>query len=152
MAFLGIVFDADMCVEDLLPGGPAAKAGLQVGDLVTRVSALKGALARVVEESGAYEEVAGNYYGPGGIVTLRVRRGSAEHDVPVVLGEEEDRWRDRFLPRRSKPQVSATAPCGKKLAVTVEVTVVPTAYMAGAACRCRECRQWMEIQDSFDDL
>jgi serine protease Do len=61
------------------PGGPAAKAGLKDGDIITAVD------GQAVDLRHPLMEVL-SQYDPGTSVTLSVRRGDATLQVPVVLG------------------------------------------------------------------
>jgi putative serine protease PepD len=66
----------------LLPGGPAEKAGLQPGDVITAVDG---------QPVASYEEfvVAIRAHAPGDQVTLTVKRGSETTDITVTLGAED---------------------------------------------------------------
>jgi putative serine protease PepD len=65
------------------PGSPAAAAGLQAGDVVTRVGDAKVAdFADLMARVGAHA--------PGEQVTLTVRNGGAERTVNVTLGSQPD--------------------------------------------------------------
>jgi putative serine protease PepD len=66
----------------LTPGGPAEQAGVEPGDVVL---ALDGKPVQGNEEL----IVAIRSHVPGETVTLRVRRGSEEQEITVVLGEAE---------------------------------------------------------------
>ena len=69
--------------EPLLPGGPAEKAGLQPGDVITAVDG---------QPVATYEEfvVAIRSHAPGDQVTLTVKRDGQTQQVAVTLGASED--------------------------------------------------------------
>ncbi len=65
----------------IVPGGPAAKAGLKPGDLITAVNGKK--ITSVDQFIGT---IAG--FSPGDTVTLTVKRGGQSKDVPLTLGAQ----------------------------------------------------------------
>jgi serine protease Do len=67
-------------LSDLEPGGPAAKAGLQRGDVVL---ALNG---QPVDDSNAFR-LKISMTAPGSTVRLKISRNGSEKEIPVVLGE-----------------------------------------------------------------
>ena len=73
-----------LLVRAVQPGSPAERAGLRQGDLI--VAASGGAVASADDLHAALDAVE-----PGGSLTLRILRGSEEHDVTVSfpVGEEE---------------------------------------------------------------
>jgi S1-C subfamily serine protease len=68
-------------VLQINPGGPAAKAGLKVGDVV------KLAGGRLIETADDLTLVVGQHK-PGDKITIRFVRGAKEHNVTVVLGPD----------------------------------------------------------------
>ncbi|MDH2416501.1 trypsin-like peptidase domain-containing protein [Nocardioides sp. CER19] len=68
-----------LAVTDLLPGGPAASAGLAVGDVITQIN---GAPAVSTEQL----VLVSLRHEPGDTVTLTYRRGGSEHTAKVTLG------------------------------------------------------------------
>jgi putative serine protease PepD len=66
-------------IRDVVPGGPAAKAGLQVGDVVTKVDD-----RRVTDADSLI--VAVRSHDPGSTVTLTISRGGATKTLKVTLG------------------------------------------------------------------
>jgi serine protease Do len=87
--------DHGIVISDLEPNGPAARAGVQVDDIVT---GLNGRTITSVHELEAYIF----RLSPGTSVTLRVERGSSEMSLPVVAeeqsGEELDSLADMVDP------------------------------------------------------
>ncbi len=69
-------------VSEVEPGGPAAKAGIQPGDLITKVNndtvAQGNELARLVARNA-----------PGSTVTITYRRGGQEHTTTATLAQLE---------------------------------------------------------------
>ncbi len=69
-----------LIVREVLPGKPAAKAGLKVGDIITRIGKTwtdtGGSLAKVMAA-----------HNPGEKLTVHIVRNGKEMDVPVTLGE-----------------------------------------------------------------
>jgi putative serine protease PepD len=63
----------------VVSGSPAAKAGLQPGDLITAVN------GKSVTSTDAFIATLGNY-SPGNVVTLSVKRGGKAMQVKVTLG------------------------------------------------------------------
>jgi putative serine protease PepD len=66
-------------IRDVVPGGPAAKAGLQVGDVVTKVDD-----RRVTDADSLI--VAVRSHDPGSTVTLTITRGGATKTLKATLG------------------------------------------------------------------
>ncbi|MBI2826521.1 MAG: PDZ domain-containing protein [Planctomycetia bacterium] len=83
--YLGVVADdrqqdgPGLRLVNVVAGGPAAKAGLKVDDVITGV---EGQAVRSMNEFA--ERMTG--VPPGGKVTLTVRRGDKEQPIDVVLG------------------------------------------------------------------
>jgi serine protease Do len=67
-------------LSDLEPNGPAAKAGLERGDVVL---ALNG---QPVDDSNAFR-LKVSMTPPGSTVRLKISRNGSEKEIPVVLGE-----------------------------------------------------------------
>jgi putative serine protease PepD len=67
------------CQQPVVPGGPAAKAGLKPGDVITAVNG-----KRVTNVNQFIGTVAG--YSPGNTVTLTVNRGGQVKDLRLTLG------------------------------------------------------------------
>ncbi len=76
----GIQADSGALLVDVVAGGPAAKAGLQPGDLVVAVD---GKQVETVEDLlGALRK-----HAPGDKATVRILRAGQERDVAVTLGD-----------------------------------------------------------------
>ena len=70
-----------VAVLDVVPGSPAAQAGLQSGDLIYGIDDVPVASQRDLQVALT------NRLRPGDTVTLKVNRGGAERTVKVTLGE-----------------------------------------------------------------
>ena len=87
-------------VRSVEAGGPAAKAGIEAGDIVTKVD------GRPVEKFGDLPRIVGNAK-PGSKVALQVFRRGAYRDVSVVVVEFEPERVANIGPREAaKPQAS----------------------------------------------
>jgi len=64
----------------IVAGGPAAKAGLQAGDVVTAINGTK------VNSSNGFIATVGGYK-PGQTVTMTIRRNGSNQQVQVTLGD-----------------------------------------------------------------
>jgi len=73
--------DEGTIVAALLPGGPAEKAGVQVGDLIRAVDKTPTPNADALREVIAATR-------PGTEVTLKVRRKGRDQEIKVTLGEQ----------------------------------------------------------------
>ncbi len=79
-ARFGLATDLGIIVTDVLPTGPAAAAGLQVGDIVVGVD------GTLVEGSGQFTELIGAS-SIGTTVTLTVVRGQQQLEIDVTIDE-----------------------------------------------------------------
>jgi serine protease Do len=77
---LGIASDAGVVLGDVMPGGPAARAGLQPGDLVLALDGKK-------MENGRQFRINVYTRGINDMVTLDVQRGERRMSVRVPVGE-----------------------------------------------------------------
>jgi S1-C subfamily serine protease len=68
-------------VAGVVPGGPAEKAGVQAGDVITAVG------GQAVTSVQALQEVLAQHQ-PGDRVSLKVRRDDGDHTLSVTLGEQ----------------------------------------------------------------
>ena len=67
-------------LSDIEPNGPAAKAGLQRGDVVIAINGQR------VEDTGAFR-LKLSLTSPGFTVHLKINRNGSEKEVPVIIGE-----------------------------------------------------------------
>ena len=67
--------------QGVVPGGPAAKAGLQPGDLITAVN------GHAVNTTNQFVATIANY-APGNTVTLTVKRGGQTKTLKLTLGSQ----------------------------------------------------------------
>lgn len=84
-AYLGIMFiyvSGGADVEEVFPGSPAERAGLQEGDLIRAVN------GRPLTNNWALPEVMA-VHEPGDVITLTVERGEETLMLEVELGERE---------------------------------------------------------------
>jgi C-terminal processing protease CtpA/Prc len=118
-------------VMEVFPGGPAAKAGVRKGDVITRAD------DKQVEEVGALLKFLAAHR-PGDKVTLHVQRDGKEKNVSVTLesraesfaGEEQEQLQERggkaaFLGVQTSPDA------GQKGAIVTEVMPKSPAAKAG---------------------
>ena len=93
-------FAPQVRITEVITGSPAEKAGLQKDDLIIAVNDiqldLRNTLADVIAR-----------FKPGDEVTLKIKRGDAERQVKVRLGENPDRKGAAFLGVRYAPAVGA---------------------------------------------
>ena len=83
-------------IDGVTPGGPAEKAGLKAGDIITRFngSPLAGASTEVEDESGPGHkliELVGEL-DPGDTVRVDYRRGSDAKTATIVTDEQNTTW------------------------------------------------------------
>lgn len=79
-AGLGIPGAQGLTIVEVVPGGPAALAGLQESDSLVRINSK--AISTLIELRYELER-----FVPGDYITLDIRRGSGEHTIRVHLGE-----------------------------------------------------------------
>ena len=92
-------------VRSVEAGGPAEKAGVEAGDIITKVE------ARTVETAGELPRVVGSIK-PGNKATLQVFRRGGYRDLPVVVAElEPERVAAKRAPEKEgvKPPVSVSS-------------------------------------------
>jgi serine protease Do len=89
-------------VRSVEAGGPAEKAGIEAGDIITKFD------GKAVEKSGDLPRIVGGVK-PGSKATLQVFRRGAYKDLSVVVAEvEPDQRRAAVEPGASKPQATAS--------------------------------------------
>ena len=97
---IGLGKPSGALVQNAEAGGPADKAGIEAGDIITKVD------GKVVEKSGDLPRLIGNTK-PGTKTTLQVWRRGSTKDVTVTVGEFEA---DKPIRRTSDP---GTPPAAK---------------------------------------
>ncbi|MFT3956790.1 MAG: DegQ family serine endoprotease [Piscinibacter sp.] len=88
-------------VRSVEAGGPAEKAGVEAGDIITRFD------GKTVERSGDLPRIVGGVK-PGSKATLQVFRRGAYKDLGVVVAEVEPDRAPRTAQAETKPQATAT--------------------------------------------
>ncbi len=94
---IGLGKPSGALVQNAEPGGPADKAGVEPGDIITKVD------SRVVEKTGDLPRIIGEIK-PGTKVTLQVFRRGSSKDIVVTVAEFEA---DKPAQRASAPPASA---------------------------------------------
>jgi serine protease Do len=97
-------------VRSVEPNGPAAKAGIEAGDIITRFD------GRVIDKAGELPRIVGNTK-PGTKATVQVFRRGSYRDLSVVVGEFEP-----DPPRRvagSEPRNAPGSGAAQSLGLTV---------------------------------
>jgi C-terminal processing protease CtpA/Prc len=78
-------------VQSVTPGGPAAKAGLEAGDIITKFNgtSLVGAAGDDAEQSGAGQKLIAlaQALSPGDTVKVEYRRGTANRTATIVAAD-----------------------------------------------------------------
>jgi serine protease Do len=97
-------------VRNVEPGGPAEKAGVEAGDIITKVD------GKAIDRSADLPRLIGGTK-PGSRTSLQVFRRGNYRDVAVMVGEFEP---DR--PRRTGSQGEAQPPTAAKTAIGVSVS------------------------------
>jgi serine protease Do len=97
-------------VRNVEPGGPAEKAGVEAGDIITKVD------GKAIDRSADLPRLIGGTK-PGSRASLQVFRRGNYRDVAVTVGEFEP---DR--PRRTGSQGEAQPPTAAKTAIGVSVS------------------------------
>jgi predicted metalloprotease with PDZ domain len=80
---LDLETERGVIVSDVDPNGPAATAGVKADDVIVALNGKKIFTVRQLEVNVYRQE-------PGTRVTLHIRRGSEQLDVPVATEEESD--------------------------------------------------------------
>ena len=94
-------------VQSVEAGGPADKAGVEAGDIITRVD------GKVVEKSGDLPRLVGGTR-PGSKATLQIFRRGATKELSVTVGEFEPERPSR----RAQAEPSGAAPVKSALCIT----------------------------------
>ena len=94
-------------VQSVEAGGPADKAGVEAGDIITRVD------GKVVEKSGDLPRLVGGTR-PGSKATLQIFRRGATTELSVTVGEFEPERPSR----RAQAEPSGAAPVKSALGIT----------------------------------
>jgi S1-C subfamily serine protease len=84
--FMGILFevnDASAQVTEVLPGGPAERAGIQAGDVVVKIGKTE-----IKSESDLRNAVGRSK--PGDKIDVVIKRGEKEQTIQVTLGKMDD--------------------------------------------------------------
>jgi serine protease Do len=96
-AGLGLPQDWGVLLSDVLPGGPAARAGLRIGDVVLKLDGKVMENARQLEVNLYHRAV-------GGIVSMEVRRGAQTQTFLATVTErarDPERLADTVSPERN---------------------------------------------------
>ncbi len=89
-------------IDDVVPGGPAARAGLQAGDVVTAVDGVAVPDARTLARASARAR-------PGSVVTLTVQRDSmAQYLLARIIAAPESADRPPAMPEGRGPRFGLT--------------------------------------------
>jgi serine protease Do len=97
---IGLGKPAGALVRSVEAGGPAEKAGIEAGDIITRFD------GRVIEKSGDLPRVVGGVK-PGSKATVQVFRRGAYKELSVVVAEVEPDRVKRVAESETKPQATA---------------------------------------------
>jgi serine protease Do len=92
-------------VQNVESGSPADKAGIEAGDIITKVD------GKTVERSGELPRVIGNTK-PGTRTTLQVFRRGGYRDLVVTVAEIEPEKPRRTAQAESTPRATSTTPIG----------------------------------------
>jgi serine protease Do len=82
MRALGLKPGAGILIQDVIPGGPAAKAGLHAGDVITEIDGNKISSGSVLLDVVANTPV-------GKSVSVKVNRDGKEQTIPIVIGDRQ---------------------------------------------------------------
>ena len=112
---IGLGRPAGALVRSVESGGPADKAGLEAGDIITKVD------GKTIERSGELPRVIGGVK-PGSKVTLQVFRRGASRDLIVTVAEfEAERNARRPNDRDTKPTPTPVGTLGLAVADLTDV-------------------------------
>jgi serine protease Do len=82
MRALGLKPGDGILVQDVIPGGPAARAGLHAGDVIMEIDGAKISSGAVLLDAVANTPV-------GKSVNVRINREGKEQTIPVVIGDRQ---------------------------------------------------------------
>jgi serine protease Do len=105
---IGLGKPAGALVQSVETGGPADKAGVEAGDIITRVD------GKVVEKSGDLPRIVGGTR-PGSKATLQIFRRGSTKELSVTVGEFEP---DRPTRRAQAEPGGGSAPVKSALGIT----------------------------------
>src|SRR5438034_2097475 len=80
---LGLKTDCGVVVQYVVPGGPAAKAGIRAGDVITEIDGNK-----ITTGSALLDVVANSPIGR--TIHVKVNRDSKEQTIPIVIGDRQE--------------------------------------------------------------
>src|SRR5256712_4517419 len=80
---LGLKADCGVIVQYVVPGGPAAKAGIRAGDVITEIDA-----AKISSGSALLDVVANSQIGR--TIHVKVNRDGKEQTILIVLGDRQE--------------------------------------------------------------
>jgi serine protease Do len=80
---LGLKADCGVIVQYVVPGGPAAKAGIRAGDVITDIDSSK-----ISSGSSLLEVVANSQIGR--TIHVKINRDGKEQTIPIVIGDRQE--------------------------------------------------------------
>jgi serine protease Do len=80
---LGLKTDCGVIVQYVVPGGPAAKAGIRAGDVITEIDG-----AKISSGSSLLDVVANSPIGR--TIHVKVNRDGKEQTIPIVIGDRQE--------------------------------------------------------------
>src|SRR3989442_7886684 len=80
---LGLKADCGVVVQYVVPGGPAAKAGIRAGDVITDIDA-----AKISSGSALLDVVANSAIGR--TIHVKINRDGKEQTIPIVIGDRQE--------------------------------------------------------------
>src|SRR5215470_3980603 len=79
---LGLKAECGVVVQNVVPGGPAAKAGIRAGDVITEIDG-----AKISSGSSLLDVVANSQIGR--TIHVKVNRDGKEQSIPIVIGDRQ---------------------------------------------------------------
>ena len=80
---LGLKADCGVVVQYVVPGGPAAKAGIRAGDVITDIDNTK-----ITSGSSLLDVVANSQIGH--TIRVKINRDGKEQTIPIVIGDRQE--------------------------------------------------------------